>query len=233
MRVIIGWDSKEPEAGRVAAKSLKDVSGLEAEFLRAEDMRAKGLFTRLEDTRGQRFDLASGAPCSTEFSNLRFLVPLLGLQGPVLFVDCDVVFLTDPRKMLDERMSRVRDWQNFAVSVVQHNYRPHTLHKMVTQAQTVYSRKNWSSVMLFNCDHPANRRLTLWDVNNRLGRNLHNFYWLHDSEIGELTRGWNWLVGEQEKPDPLHIAHFTLGGPFTPGWHGAEHDDLWNAAAGK
>lgn len=99
--------------------------------------------------------------------------------------------------------------------------------KMDGQAQLAYSRKNWSSVMLFNCDHPANRRLSLQDVNERPGRDLHGFYWLHDSEIGELPGEWNWLVNVQPKPERPKIAHFTEGGPFTPGWRGAEHDELW------
>jgi hypothetical protein len=85
-------------------------------------------------------------------------------------------------------------------------------------------------VMLWNCDHPANQRLTLQDVNERPGRDLHRFYWLNDSEIGALPPEWNWLVGVQPKPAAPQIAHFTLGGPFTPGWKGAEHDEIWAEA---
>ena len=89
--------------------------------------------------------------------------------------------------------------------------------------------------MLFNCDHPANRRLSLRDINDRPGRDLHAFYHLHDDEIGDLDPRWNWLVGvtgpQHYGADTLGIAHFTLGGPFTPGWAGGPHDDLWLEAA--
>jgi hypothetical protein len=98
---------------------------------------------------------------------------------------------------------------------------------MVNQQQTIYPRKNWSSVMLFNCNHPANRRLTLHDINNRPGRDLHAFYWLHDEEIGTLNPRWNWLVNEQERPLDVAIAHFTNGGPWIAGWIPAPFDDLW------
>lgn len=229
MRVIIGYDANESEAARVAAKTLAEVTHGEItpEFLYAPKLRAQGLLTRPEDQRGQRYDLVSNAPCATEFSNSRFLTPILVDSGMALFVDCDVVFREDPREMLTE-VSPER-----AVSVVKHHaYSPVSGGKMNGQAQTAYSRKNWSSVMLFDCSHPANQRLSLWDVNNRPGRDLHRFYWLADHEIGALPSDWNWLVGEQPAPlGGIGIAHFTLGGPFTPGWPGAEHDDIWLKAS--
>ena len=225
MKVFIGYDPSEERAAEVAARSLMRVTGgaVHVEFLKQDRLRDKGLLTRPEDTRGgQRFDFVSGAPCSTQFSNSRFLAPVLSQEGMVLFVDCDMVFYEDPAVMLEELKGT-----DFAVAVVKHQHAPTEQYKMVNQVQTRYHRKNWSSVMLFNCDHPANRRLSLRDVNERPGRDLHAFYWLHDDEIAALDPRWNWLVGVQPKPEKIGIAHFTLGGPFNQGWHGAEHDELW------
>lgn len=231
MRVIIGYDGSEPEAARVAAASLARVTHgeLVPEYLLASKLRDQGLLTRLEDTRTglvgapqRRYDFVSNAPCSTEFSNSRFLVPIIA-TGLVLFVDCDVVFLRDPREMLGVLVA--------PLSVVKHTHVPSSTTKMNGVLQTTYPGKNQSSVMLFNADHPAHRRLSLWDVNNRPGRDLHRFYWLHESEIAALDPAWNWLVGEQERPADCGIAHFTLGGPFTPGWRGGPWDDLWLEAA--
>jgi hypothetical protein len=115
----------------------------------------------------------------------------------------------------------------YAVMVVKHEMGEVSGTKMDDQPQVAYPRKNWSSVILWNCDHPANKRLTLNDVNTRTGKELHNFYWLHDSEIGELPAEWNWLVNVQPKPAKPCIAHFTLGGPFTPDWKPAKHDSIW------
>ena len=229
MKVYIGYDEREADAARVAAKTLLEVTdgALKPEFLCSSKLADQGLLTRISDHRnGQDYDLVSNAPKSTRFAVSRFLVPLLCQEEHALFVDCDVVFLRDPRDLL---------WQvnpAHAVSVVQHVYTPKSATKMDGQANQPYPRKNWSSVMLFNCEHPANRRLSLRDVNERPGRDLHRFYWLADSEIGALTPEWNWLVGEQPKPQRPAIAHFTLGGPWIGGWAGAEHDDLWHAAAG-
>lgn len=230
MKVYIGFDEREAEACLVARKSLLEVTNgdLMPEFLDVRKLQAQGLFTRPVDHRGQDYDLVSNAPQSTRFAVSRFLVPILCQQGYALFVDGDVVFLEDPRKM----RRFVRPWD--AVAVVKHDHRPFDMYKMVNQKQTVYPRKNWSSVMLFNCDHEAHRRLSLHDVNNRPGRDLHAFYWLHDDEISELEPEWNWLVGEQPVPPPGRgIAHFTRGGPWLPGWVPAEHDDIWLKAAGK
>lgn len=227
MRVFIGYDEREAEAAEVAAKTLRKVTRgeIEPEFLCAPKLAAQGLLTRVSDHRGgQDYDLLSNAPKSTRFAISRFLTPLLCQTGYALFVDCDMVFVRDPREMLREVKAE------HAVSVVKHNHVPTEQWKMVNQAQTAYPRKNWSSVMLFNCEHPANRRLSVRDVNERVGRELHAFYWLADDEIGALDPAWNWLVNVQDMPANLGIAHFTLGGPFTPGWHGAPTDHLWLAA---
>ena len=61
--------------------------------------------------------------------------------------------------------------------------------------QTVYPRKNWSSLMLFNCDHPAVRALTPDVVNRESGAYLHRMQWVgrrrHRRAAGrmELARG--------------------------------------------
>ncbi len=229
MRVFIGYDPREHDAAMVAQRSLHKVTGgaLTGEMLEANRLRERGLLTRIRDERGQQdYDLVSNHTYSTRFNVSRFLVPILCQGGAALFVDCDVVFVRDPREMLPAIGEPLA-----AVSVVKHEHRPTRTVKMMGQAQNTYSRKNWSSVMLFNCDHPANRRLSLWDVNNRHRHELHHFYWLHGSEIDALPPAWNWLVNEQPRPENLGIAHFTNGGPFNDDWPGAPNDELWLEAA--
>ena len=229
MRVLIGYDEREHRAAAACLKSLLDATKgeLYPEFLSLARLQSCGLLTRITDRRTmQEYDLVSNAHYSTRFNIARFLVPIICQGGPALFVDSDTIFVRDPREMLREVSAR------FPVSVVKHTHEPTRAVKMMEQYQNEYPRKNWSSVMLFNCDHASNRRLSLWDVNNRTRQELHGFYWLHDEEIGSLPPAWNWLVGEQPKPDNLGIAHFTNGGPFNDGWPGAEHDDLWLKYAG-
>jgi hypothetical protein len=227
MRFYIGYDTIEHEAALVAQKTLGKVSGCSSEFLISPKLESQGLLYRPVDRRGSRYDIVSNAPMSTDFANSRFLVPLLCQEQWAFYTDCDVVFYEDPRRMLVE----IEGYK--AVYVVKHDHQPTKLYKMINQRQTNYPRKNWSSVMLFNCLHPANQRLSIRDVNERPGRDLHAFYWLADNEIGELHPRWNWLVGLRDyAPEKQEgIAHFTLGGPWLPGWKGDEHDELWLAAA--
>ena len=224
LKVYIGFDERTPRAAEVCAKSLRHVTGgqIEPEFLCSAKLRAQGLLTRVHDERGaQDYDLVSNEFTSTRFNISRFLVPILCQQGYALFVDSDTVFLRDPREMTYGVEA------HRAISVVKHLHDDPGQWKMVNQRQKNYSRKNWSSVMLFNCDHPANWRLSLRDVNERSRRDLHQFYWLADEEIGALCADWNWLVNVAPKPANVGIAHFTRGGPFIDGWRGAEHDVIW------
>ena len=228
MRVLIGFDEREAAAAEVAVKSLRRVApDLEPELLCAQKLQAQGLLTRPVDARGgQAYDIVSNAPVSTQFANSRFLVPILCQRGYALFTDSDVVFMRDPREMLREVQAR------HAVSVVKHDYKAGGV-KMDNQVNLRYARKNWSSVMLWNCDHPSNLRLSLRDVNERPGRDLHRFYHLDDNEIGDLNPMWNWLVNCTPPPTEVAIAHFTQGGPWLPGWQATTHDDIWLEAASQ
>lgn len=222
MKIYIGYDTREPLAYAVAEHSLLAASGpLTVTPLKARTFAEQGLLRRPTDTRGQLYDLLSNAPASTEFAISRFLVPFLAQTGWALFVDSDVVFLNDAANLF--KLAN----KDYALMCVKHKARPVNTHKMDNQQNLAYPRKNWSSVMLWNCDHPANRRLSLVDVQERRGFDLHGFYWLHDSEIGELPAEWNWLVNVEPKPEYPRIAHFTMGGPFLPGWTGAPNDGIW------
>jgi hypothetical protein len=124
--------------------------------------------------------------------------------------------------------------------VVKHNYEPQDEVHMVDKIQVKLPRKNWASVILFNCDHPANQKLTLEVINTWPGRDLHQFKWLKDEEIGELPVEWNYLVGVsgtspttkwgQDIQDPIKLAHFTLGGPWINRWDKQPTDRLWQEA---
>jgi hypothetical protein len=228
MRVFIGWDPNEQQAFDVAERSLlrRASSPVDVQPIRLARCRRAGLVTRPLERRmaGPKeilWDVVSGAPCATEFATSRFLVPVMQHKGWALFTDCDVVFLRDVME-LEQYMD-----PRFAVCVVKHNHDPIETKKMQGVPQTKYARKNWSSVVLWNCSHPAHEALTLDMLNAVPGRMLHQFCWLDDDLIGELPREWNWLVNVNPTPDDPAIAHFTLGGPWFKNWETAPHDELW------
>lgn len=225
MRVFIGYDHRELAAFDVAAKTARSF-GCEVIPLYEGRLRLSGMLTRPVDRRNLWYDLNSDASQATDFAIARFGVPLLAHSGIVLFADCDVVFLEDPHQLLgliDESK---------AVSVVKHEI-PKSLPtiKMDGQVQSWYPRKLWSSITVWNCDHPANARLNLTVLNQWPGRDLHAFRWLGDDDIGELSPEWNWLCGLQPKPDNPKIAHFTLGTPNMPGHEDDPHAEIWLEAS--
>jgi len=211
--VYVGYDRREPRSYIATCRSLIDNATVPVliQKLDSERLADNGLLRRPQDTRGQRYDILSNANASTEFAISRFLVPILQQQGWALFVDSDVIFLEDIAKLFE-----LRD-ESKAVMCVKHKQEAGPSVKMDGQLQQFYARKNWSSVMLFNCDHPANKRLSLVDVQERRGLYLHSFGWLHDSEIGELPRSWNFLVGVTPvvttSPFEVNLLHYTLGTP--------------------
>ncbi len=226
-KVYIGYDEREHTAYEVAADSLvKNASApVHVTSLHLDVLERQGLMTREHwKHNGRHFDVRSGAYQSTDFANSRFFVPLLAHTGWALFVDCDVVFLGDVAELFAMADPK------YAVMCVQHSNGGGVGTKMDDQPQQKYNRKNWSSVMLFNCDHPANHALSPGYLNTVPGRDLHAFGWLDDELIGALPAEWNWLVGVQDKPENTKLAHFTLGGPWMRGWKGAEHDEIFNQA---
>jgi hypothetical protein len=225
VNIWLGHDSRlaEREAFAVAEKSARGF-GCNVIPLYEDRLRLSGMLTRPVDRRGRMWDFNSDAGQATEFAISRFFVPLLAHSGWCVFADADVVFMDDPRVLL-----KLAD-PTKALHVVKHADLDLGTTKMDGQVQTSYPRKLWSSVILWNCDHPANRRLNLTTLNQWPGRDLHAFRWLADEEIGDLPHEANWLVGMQPKPAHPLIAHFTLGTPNMPGLENCAHADLWRAA---
>lgn len=231
--VFIGWDSRAAIAYEVAAATI-DRNASEPVRIRAlklKVLRDDGILTRPVERRGvQLWCPISEAPMSTEFAISRFAVPLLQSEGWALFVDCDVIVYSDVAELFALADPRR------AVMVVKHRQPPAAegTRKMDGQMQVNYARKNWSSVVLWNCAHPSNRRLTKEVLNSWPGRDLHAFRWLRDDEIGSLPRTWNHLVDvDPKRRERPAIAHLTLGGPWFKGWIDGRgsYDAEWNREA--
>jgi hypothetical protein len=216
-RIYVGWDRREPEAYDVAEFSLKRRASIPLAVvpIKLDELRAKGLYHRDQDP------LAS-----TEFTYSRFLTPALaGYRGWALFCDCDFLWLGDIAGLVEYTRALGAVW------CVQHDYTPKETTKMDGAVQTTYPRKNWSSLMLFNCEHPSVRKLTPEVVNRETGAYLHRMQWVADEEIGSLPVTWNWLEGWNEKPErgTPNAVHFTRGGPWFANWQNVDYGDLWLA----
>ena len=215
-KVYIGYDTREDLAYQVSKYSIVSRSNnISVEPLRLVELRERKLYWRDEDKLG-----------STEFTFSRFLVPELNkFKGWALFCDCDLLFLEDINKLFDLADDK------YAVMCVQHDYQPKESQKMDGKIQSLYPRKNWSTVVLWNCSHPSNKLVNKELVNNHetTGKYLHRFSWLSDNEIGSLPHVWNWLAGWYQEPSdgkPLAI-HYTEGGPWFENYRFCEYHQEW------
>ncbi len=223
--VFIGWDPRELVAWNVAKHSLQTHALRRADVhrLALPELVVHQLYTRPTDylPNGGYLDTISDAPMSTGHAIARFLVPYLcGYEGWALFTDGDTLWRDDLARLLECADPA------YAVQVVQHRYVPLDTVKMDAQIQTRYARKNWSSVMLFNCGHPANRALSVHLVNTVPGRDLHRFCWLDDALVGTLPARWNVLIGHSSIEDAA-LVHFTEGVPDMPGYEHQPFADEW------
>jgi lipopolysaccharide biosynthesis glycosyltransferase len=213
-KVFIGWDTREDIAYQVCEWSIKSKSNdVDVIPLVQKDLRTVGLYTRDIDPLS-----------STEFTFTRFLIPtIMNYKGWALFCDCDIIYLEDIQNLFNLADDK------YAVMCVKHEYKVEEGIKMDGKLQTIYPRKNWSSVVLFNCGHPSNQKLTRELVNTETGKYLHRFAWLDDSEIGEIPHEWNWLVGVYNEPNdgsPKAI-HYTEGGPWFKNYRDCEYSKEW------
>lgn len=164
---------------------------------------------------------------SNEFAFTRWLVPYLqNYKGYGIFVDCDFVFLDDIANLW-----YLRD-PKYAVQVCKHS--PEVFKegkKFLGTEQTVYDKKCWSSLMLFNCEHEACSRLSPRYIDSANGLDLHQFKWCNDDQIGELPLEWNWLVGlYPEVQDGIKAVHYTEGGPYFLDYKDSDYrDEFWTA----
>ncbi len=232
LNIFIGYDGREQVATEVAAHSIRrrTKSPINIHYLKHRDLRQAGLFNRewlIEGDTGNYKDLVDGKNFSTEFSHTRFLVPaLMKYKGWALFMDADMIVLSDIAKLFalcDDK---------YAIMCVKHNHRPSEGLKMDNQPQSSYDRKNWSSFVLWNCEHPANDFLTIDRVNRMSGRDLHTFSWLGDGLIGSLPYTYNFInkvspklpLGSAGRPD---VMHYTEGGPWFAECKNVPYAHLW------
>jgi len=204
LKVFIGWDGNEAVAFHTLAHSIMRHA--------SKPVSITPLVLRQLPMTRERHPLQS-----TEFSFSRFLVPwLCDYEGMALFLDSDMLCRAD----LYELRAGPGDP---AVSVVKHDYAPRPEDKFLGQRQTVYEKKNWSSVMLFN--NTKCRALTPEYVNAASGLELHQFKWTDD--VGALEPNWNHLVSEYPPNPDAKLVHFTRGTPCFAKYRKCEYADEW------
>lgn len=216
IKLVIGWDKREAVGGHVFLQSVIERCSLPVEVT--------VLTPKLLSSMGV------GTDGTNAFSKARFLTPYLcWFDGYAIFVDgVDMLCQGDLAEVWD-----LRDFRS-AVQVVKHDYIPKNSKKYVgTDMESdnePYPRKQWSSVVLWNCGYMGHRQLTPHFVDQQSGKYLHRFSWIPDDRIGDIPKEWNHLVDEANQSVNAKLIHFTNGIPGFSYYENTEHSDEWKKA---
>ncbi len=212
IRVFVGYDPREAVAYGVLAHSINARASQPVAIVPVMLSQLRGVHRR------ERNPLQS-----TDFSFSRFLTPwLCDYRGWAIFMDCDMLVLDDIASLWALRDER------HAVQVVKHHHVPKEEVKFLGARQSKYEKKNWSSVMLMNCERCTT--LTPEYVDSASGLELHQFKWLKDDRlIGEIPGRWNHLVGYDAPRADAALVHFTIGGPYFHEYRDCEYAKEWFA----
>jgi lipopolysaccharide biosynthesis glycosyltransferase len=210
INIVVGFDQREAIAYHVFCQSVIEHSTMPIQFIPL----------RLNPKKIN----VSACDGSNAFTYSRFLTSyLMNFQGWAIFADGDMVCKDDLAKLWDLRDSTK------AVQVVKHDYKTKHSKKYLGNKNEDYPRKNWSSLILWNCEHPKNKLLTPGFIEGKSGSYLHRFSWLDDKEIGELNAEWNWLAIEFEDNPNAKIIHYTLGTPCFKDYQSSSMSSYWHA----
>lgn len=211
IRLVVGFDQREAVAYHTFCQSVLEKASRPVSFLPLA----------VNSLAGYQETHVDG---SNQFIYSRFLTPYLcGYEGWAIFADGDMVCRADIRELWD-----LRD-PSKAVQVVQHDYQTRQNVKYLGNRNENYPRKNWSSVILWNCGHPAHRILTPELVRDSTGAFLHRFSWLQDEQVGALPAEWNWLAIEYPDNPQAKLVHYTLGTPCFSDYAKTEMAEDWHA----
>jgi len=208
--IFVGYDPREAVAYHTCANSIIRHASRPVAIIPL----ALNLFTDYTETHTDG---------SNHFIYSRFLVPhLMDYIGHAIFIDGDMIVRADIAELWD-----LRDY-TVDVQVVKHDYQTRMTEKYLGAKNENYPRKNWSSVILWNCQNPANKRLTPQFIEKATGAELHRFTWIKDERIGELPREWNWLPDEYGANPAAKLLHYTLGAPCFHEFATTDQADEWH-----
>ena len=207
--IVVGFDQREAIAYHTFTQSIIEKSSLPVFFIPLALNTLNGFKENHKDR-------------SNDFIYSRFLTPYLNnFEGWAIFADGDMICQSDIRELWD-----LRD-ESKALLVVKHDYLTKANRKYLGNINENYPRKNWSSLILWNCAHPKHSILTPNFISNQSGQFLHRFSWLDDSDIGDLPKEWNWLALEYPINNSAKIIHYTLGTPCFKDYRDTDMSDIW------
>ena len=207
--IIVGFDQREAVAYHTFTQSVIEQSTIPIRFTPLSMKSLSGYNEVHKDG-------------SNDFIYSRFLVPyMMNFKGWAIYADGDMVCLQDIKNLWSLRNN------NYAVQVVKHDYKTKITEKYWGNKNEDYPRKNWSSLILWNCEHKAHKILDPDFIQKQTGAFLHRFSWVKDTDIGEINKEWNWLAMEYEDKKDINLIHYTIGTPCFKEYNNTSLSSYW------
>jgi len=209
LKVVVGFDQRESIAYHTFTQSIIEKCSIPLIIMPLAMNTLKGY----KETHTDK---------SNDFIYSRFLTPYLNnFKGWAIFADGDMICQADIKELWD-----LMD-ESKALQVVKHDYKTKAKKKYLGNVNEDYPKKNWSSLILWNCSHPKHKILTPEFIASQTGKYLHRFSWLDENEIGELPKEWNWLAIEYPENKNAKLIHYTLGTPCFKEYKESDMADIW------
>jgi lipopolysaccharide biosynthesis glycosyltransferase len=209
LKIVVGFDQRESIAYHTFVQSIIEKCSVPIMFTPLAMNTLKGY----KETHTDK---------SNDFIYSRFLTPYLNnFDGWAIFADGDMICQADLKELWG-----LRD-ESKALQVVKHDYKTKAQKKYLGNINEDYPKKNWSSLILWNCSHPKHKILTPEFIASQTGKYLHRFSWLDENEIGELPKEWNWLAIEYPVNKNAKLIHYTLGTPCFKEYKDTDMADIW------
>lgn len=200
-KIFVGWNCRDERAFHVCLYAIQRRA---SDLVEIVPLKQKTLSppARVNGDDAPQDDHRAGRPQPWNRAVARFNIPALsGFKGWALFVSSDMLVQADIYDLW-----RLRD-DRYAVMSVEHGRKE--------PGDGSNSEAAWSSLVFWNCAHPANRVLDAARTQQADPDWLSRFGWLDDSLIGRLPEEWNWHEGRSNPSLTPKIIEFAAKEP----WH--------------
>jgi hypothetical protein len=203
-KVYVGWDCRDPRTLDVCLFSIQRHASDLVEIVSLKPQAVTALCGPDPDPDGSKQAVS------------RYLVPSLNdFDGWAIYVSSDVLFQADIYDLWRHRDPR------YAVMGVP---------KAPMDATGGALR---TSLLMWNCGHPANRYLSPETVAEQDARTLAGFGWLQRNMIGALPADWCWREGVSDPDLTPKAIEFALRKPWITEADICRYADRWHDEAAR
>jgi len=205
-RIFIGYDEAQRGSWHCLTHSIMEKSSLPVQFIPLYYKTVPGYGREVKEG-------------YTQFSYLRYYIPsMCNFEGWALYQDSDQFWRSDIAelwKLRDDKYDLMCHKSGMNQKTIRGDH------------MKMYAKANYHSVSLWNCEKL--KHLTPTFINKASREYLRDMNWTTDEKTGVFGAEFNHLVDVYNPNDNAKVIHFTIGGPWHPGFAKAPYSDEWRA----